>query len=44
MFNVQVNGRKRWFATLNDAKRYCKRVFILTGVILGIEKGEKKRR
>lgn len=36
-FYVTVRGRRRYFATLDDAKAHCEAVFRQTGIVLGIE-------
>jgi hypothetical protein len=38
-FNVMVNGRKRWFATRDEADAFASEYHRKHGVFLGIEKG-----
>lgn len=37
-YSVQVRGRNYRFATLEEAKAICEKVFAATGVVLGIVK------
>jgi hypothetical protein len=37
-FNIQINGRKRHYPTLEAAKKVAQEIFAKTGVVVGIEK------
>lgn len=36
-YNIEVRGRKRHYATFEDARAVAERIFERTGVIVGIE-------